>query len=395
LFFIKKFLILFFILFFQFNFLVSCKNTDKVAKEVGKAITDEVGDLASKNDEHVQAVKYGTFPDYPDIKLGDAFENFFASPKWKYFVSTEGKDVIEFTGFCTYGDSEVKARFQFTLLGDNSFETGALSFNDVPQDTLTSNVLLQKVFEDYSTNKTNTSSTNNSASVANSSVDQSQSDEEVSKTEDAAIDESENLDTAVNSSNNISEQEIIPGFLPYQSDGFMLQLPTGWSYIISDIEYTLSGDQFSLSSEKIPVSEKYDIKYKADDGIHYNTDIQIISKESFEKDKTFYLYGDFISASIKNADVSYSLKKYSNSLIETSEYKIVAIKNDAAYIISARFSGYNQMEASGSYYDFNKNRLEKYLNDIDIMLSSFELTDTPTNFQEITQTSQDYMSLSE
>ena len=392
----KKFLILFFILIFQFNFLVSCKNTDKVTKEAGKAITDAVGDLASKNDEHVQAVKNGTYPDYPDIKLGDAFENFFASPKWKYFVSTDGKDVIEFTGFCTYRDAEVKARFQFTLLDDNSFETGALSFNDVPQDTLTSNALLQKVFEDCSTNKTNTSSTNDSTSVANSSVDKAQSDEEVSKTEGAAIEESENnLDTAVNISNNASEQEPIPGFLPYQSDGFMLQLPTGWSYIISDIEYTLSGDQFSLSSEKIPVSEKYDIKYKADDGIHYNTDIQIISKESFEKDKTFYLYGDFISASIKNADVSYSLKKYSNSLIETSEYKIVAIKNDVAYIISARFSGYDQMEASGSYYDYNKNRLEKYLNDIDIMLSSFELTDSPINYEEIAQTTQDYMSLSE
>ena len=149
-----------------------------------------------------------------------------------------------------------------------------------------------------------------------------------------------------------------------------------------------------MDSKKVPASEKYSIVYKADDTIHYNTEIEIIPKATFEKDKTYYMFeSGFKEATVKNAETAYELSKYSNSMIEPSTYKLIALKGDVCYIISAYFKGYSQMEASGSYYDYNKKRLQKYLDDTKNMISSFELSDKPMDFNTIAQSSQSIMQL--
>lgn len=108
----------------------------------------------SLENENVLAVKEAVNSHYPgDITYGDAFEEFFTDPSWKYFKgSQEGPDddgdgepdytiddidVVEFTGGCTYQDVEVTALIQFTLdKEEGTFEAVYLSFNDVPQSTL-------------------------------------------------------------------------------------------------------------------------------------------------------------------------------------------------------------------------------------------------------------------
>lgn len=125
------------------------KNTQKVVENVGKEVEDQAENIVDSEDEHVLSVKNGHPESYPDVTFGDAFEQFFGAPTWKYFESDDGMDVVEFTGYCTYQDAEVKARLQFILNDDGTFSTGALSFNDVPQSQLITAAMLENAFEQY------------------------------------------------------------------------------------------------------------------------------------------------------------------------------------------------------------------------------------------------------
>ncbi len=139
--------------------LSGCGSTSQVSNDAKNAVTDEVSNLADKDNQYVLSVKNGTLSTYPNIKIVDAFNNFFDSGKWKYFKSTDAKNIIEFTGYCMYSNTKVKATLQF-ILNNNSLEIGALTFNEVPQNEDTENALLEKVFEQYSL-KNDTSGINN------------------------------------------------------------------------------------------------------------------------------------------------------------------------------------------------------------------------------------------
>lgn len=136
--------------------------TDAVVDDV----LDQVANVAQSEDENVLSVKNGTNRNCPGVTYGEAFEEFFGTPTWKYFKGTqdgpdddgdgqpdyinEDIDVIEFTGYCMYADKEVKALIQFTLDKDaGTFKETYLSFNDVPQSTLTMAGLIESVFESY------------------------------------------------------------------------------------------------------------------------------------------------------------------------------------------------------------------------------------------------------
>ncbi|MCR5419492.1 MAG: zinc ribbon domain-containing protein [Lachnospiraceae bacterium] len=160
-------------------------------------------------DPHVLAVKNGSPSSYPDKTYGKAFDNFFKSPKWRYFRGTQegtdedgdGKpdteeqnvDVVEFTGYCRYSDIEVKALLQFTLNDDDTFSATFLSFNDVPQNMFTMAALLSAVFED---------DTSDSGSTDKDLPDNNlKADEELTASEsgeDAIVFEQNDVDIAVN-----------------------------------------------------------------------------------------------------------------------------------------------------------------------------------------------------
>ena len=128
-------------------------------------VSDQVTNVLQADDPNVLMVKNGHPTAYPDKNYGEAFGAFFKDPTWKYFKGTQegpdddgdGKpdytvediDVVEFTGYCSYMDVEVKALVQFTLDKDKgTFEATYLSFNEVPQTTLMLYGLMSKVFED-------------------------------------------------------------------------------------------------------------------------------------------------------------------------------------------------------------------------------------------------------
>lgn len=128
-------------------------------------VIDRVTNVVQAEDENVLSVKGGEPFAYPGKTYGEAFENFFGSPAWKYFVGTkegpdddgdgrpdyteENVDIVEFTGYCTYKDVEVKALIQFTLSkDDNTFEATYLSFNEVPQNNFMLLALMEAVFTD-------------------------------------------------------------------------------------------------------------------------------------------------------------------------------------------------------------------------------------------------------
>lgn len=126
---------------------------------------DQAANIAQAEDEHIQGVKNGTSTVYPGKTFGNAFDSFFTAPAWKYFVGTkegtdedgdgkpdsteENVDVVEFTGYCTYQNVEVKALVQFTLSKErDTFEATYLSFNGVPQNMLMLSALMEAVFTD-------------------------------------------------------------------------------------------------------------------------------------------------------------------------------------------------------------------------------------------------------
>lgn len=118
-------------------------------------VVDQVANVTNKSEPIVQMVKGGHPAAYPSVTYEDAFDSFFASPTWKYFVGTQEDsetehDIVEFTGYCTYQDVEVKALVQFAVDVDNeTFEASYLSFNEVPQSALTLGALIDTAFESY------------------------------------------------------------------------------------------------------------------------------------------------------------------------------------------------------------------------------------------------------
>jgi ribosomal protein S6E (S10) len=122
-------------------------DTEKSVNDASTNLKDQVSNIRDKDEPHVLSVKNGHLQDHPDKSLGDAFKAFFGEPAWKYFKSTSGEDVVEFTGYMMYQDTKVKARLQFLLKENESFEIGALSFNNVPQNELIQGQVLKAVFE--------------------------------------------------------------------------------------------------------------------------------------------------------------------------------------------------------------------------------------------------------
>ncbi|MBS4174253.1 cell division site-positioning protein MapZ family protein [Bacillus sp. FJAT-49736] len=133
-------------------FAVGCDDSSDTAKKVKDDLNDTIQSVANKDNKYVLFVKNGNLNGYPDVTVGDAFANFFSSPKWKYFKADSGEQVVEFTGFCTYMDKEVKAKLQFIVYDDSDqFDIGALEFNEVPQNALTRAALIKAVYEEQET----------------------------------------------------------------------------------------------------------------------------------------------------------------------------------------------------------------------------------------------------
>lgn len=97
----------------------------------------------------IDMVKNGNFDDYPNVSIGDSFDNFIGDEKWTQFISDEGKTIVEVTGNCTYMDESVQMRAQFEIFEDDTFEMFHFGLNDIPQNNLMISGFIDAVMEDY------------------------------------------------------------------------------------------------------------------------------------------------------------------------------------------------------------------------------------------------------
>ena len=143
---------------------VDTKEVSETAKDIVQEVADQTANIVDSQKEHVLMVKNGHPESYPETTYQEAFESFFSYPTWKYFTGTkegpdedgdgvadyteENVDIVEFTGYCMYQETEVKALIQFTVDKEaGTFTATYLSFNEVPQSTLMLYSLLEKAFE--------------------------------------------------------------------------------------------------------------------------------------------------------------------------------------------------------------------------------------------------------
>ena len=93
---------------------------------------------------HVDHIKSGCPEAYPDTTFGEAFNDYFFSPSWKYI----GDDTVEFTGWYYDNGIKSKAKIQFREYG-SKFKAVSLSVNDIPQTDWEMAVLIVDAFEEY------------------------------------------------------------------------------------------------------------------------------------------------------------------------------------------------------------------------------------------------------
>ena len=121
--------------------------SSSVVDSIGKDVEDTIAHSQSANDKYVQMVRNGYPSSHPSVSYEQAFTTFFGSPQWKHFKAEDGREVVEFTGDCTYQDAPVKARIQFVVNEQQgTFETAYLAFNEVPQNKLILAALIEKAF---------------------------------------------------------------------------------------------------------------------------------------------------------------------------------------------------------------------------------------------------------
>ncbi len=98
-------------------------------------------------DKYVRLVKTGSMQMEPNIKIGTAFNEFFAKPKWRSYTEGKGtyeRHIVEFTGDFTWYNSPAKCNIHFIVTSETEFELQNVYINDVRMDTEESLVLLHK-----------------------------------------------------------------------------------------------------------------------------------------------------------------------------------------------------------------------------------------------------------
>ncbi|MBD5145460.1 MAG: zinc ribbon domain-containing protein [Ruminococcus sp.] len=107
--------------------------------------------LAGSGDKYVDLVKGGHLQSYPNMPIGEAFDNFFYDPEWKSFKASDGSMIVEFNGVCTYFNEDTTCTFQFEV-SENSgeFEIVYAGFGeDESMSILEMYALLETVEDDY------------------------------------------------------------------------------------------------------------------------------------------------------------------------------------------------------------------------------------------------------
>lgn len=98
---------------------------------------------------NVYSFREGHITTHPEIKTGDAFDAFFAEPRWKFFTGENGESVIEITGDCEYLGDRVTALIQFVDDGNDQYSAEYLSFDGEPQTEFILGLLINAIYQSY------------------------------------------------------------------------------------------------------------------------------------------------------------------------------------------------------------------------------------------------------
>ena len=232
------------------------KDISETAEKIGEEVVDQTVNIANSEEEHVLMVKNGYTNSYPDITYADAFEGFFAYPTWKYFVGTkegpdedgdgvadytqENVDIVEFTGYCTYQEAEVKALIQFTLEQEaGTFTATYLSFNGVPQNNLMLYTILEKAFEEAAGTTETTENSDSATEVAENTYTQEDSNDSL-------------YEQMFRDEQQIATEEISGAYVGINSAGCSLSVYSSVDDVaVGKIEWTYN--DYCYSGEMIPV----------------------------------------------------------------------------------------------------------------------------------------------
>lgn len=90
-----------------------------------------------ESDKYVQIVKSGTLDVYPQMTVGEAFDDFLDNPKWESGLSDDNERFVNVKGGILYYDEEAEIIVQFFVdEKDNSFQYHACEIDGIPQNNL-------------------------------------------------------------------------------------------------------------------------------------------------------------------------------------------------------------------------------------------------------------------
>jgi len=90
---------------------------------------------------------FGSDTDFKSKTIGEAFNNFFESPKWKGFVSNKGDKIAEFSGKAEWFGNKVVVEFQFSINSDDSFVVKYFGMDGESAPQVIGEGLIEKIFE--------------------------------------------------------------------------------------------------------------------------------------------------------------------------------------------------------------------------------------------------------
>lgn len=142
------------------------KNNEAIAEQ---STSSSIANKDSNTAKYIQQVKDGHPLDYPNTTYSKVFDKFFTSPSWKYLKSDKGKELVEFSGGCTYQGDKLKVRLQFLVnVKTGEVTLSDLYFNDKAQTNITRAEFIRKIFGEE-VKRTETSGDNSSSGAGSTS----------------------------------------------------------------------------------------------------------------------------------------------------------------------------------------------------------------------------------
>jgi len=96
----------------------------------------------------IAQVEYCTLYEYPDVMVGEAFDEFFDSGKWKHQKSNSSFKMVDYTGVKTFDGEEHDINIHIILNNDDEFHFNRIIVDGEELDDYDSQLFIEFVFDD-------------------------------------------------------------------------------------------------------------------------------------------------------------------------------------------------------------------------------------------------------